>query len=563
MMGTSARNQLSITSEFTYNPYTTTLKVPNIKGAITEANHANSSDTATKVSNKLTAGTKTYDGSAAVSLTKSDLGLGNVDNTSDATKQVYEANLKWGGKNFVGDFGPIDASMIPELGANRFAFLKPEGVEVEYSRDGGTTWVDYGWTLSDKQSFFSPTGNIIQIGKDNTTGTNKTNYQLRITITSNFAGIYSVLNKFAIYVSTNGSINCWCSIDVKTKANVDAGKDVWESRANKVLVSGWSGWNIINITPTITYGDNDTQYQKWRFTFGVGSHEKENEIKYTGLSVYRILAFGGVGWNTPSNLAKWGHAYTMDRLQSCTFPASVISTLDIYERGKALIEKYAPKSIETTVNNKVDKVSGKQLSTNDYTTDEKNKLASLENYTLPVASGSTLGGIKKGDRITITSAGVLSAEKQTDNNYTTTEKNKLALLENSGSLTANEIDAATDGESTGELTPEIIVISELKEQLERATADIDRLQSQQPAEDDGSALPLLCGQPPILFGAGTPKESVVPSNWRQFDPETGEGYNWTGLPSAIGQQYINTEASSGGRYIAVRDGISALKWLNC
>ena len=100
-------------------------------------------------------------------------------------------------------------------------------------------------------------------------------------------------------------------------------------------------------------------------------------------------------------------------------------------------------------------------------------------------------------------------------------------------------------------------------QISQSRADISRLQSQQPAEDDGSALPLLCGQPPILFGAGTPKESVVPTNWRQFDPETGEGYNWTGLPSAIGQQYINTEASSLGRYIGVRDGMTALKWLNC
>lgn len=97
----------------------------------------------------------------------------------------------------------------------------------------------------------------------------------------------------------------------------------------------------------------------------------------------------------------------------------------------------------------------------------------------------------------------------------------------------------------------------------QARADISRLSSLQPAEDDGSALPLLCGQPPILFAAGTPKESVVPDNWRQFDQETGEGYNWTGLPSAIGQQYINTEASGGGRYIGVRDGMTALKWLNC
>lgn len=37
---------------------------------------------------------------------------------------------------------------------------------------------------------------------------------------------------------------------------------------------------------------------------------------------------------------------------------------------------------------KVDKVSGKQLSTNDYTTAEKNKLAGLSNYSHPTSSGN-------------------------------------------------------------------------------------------------------------------------------------------------------------------------------
>ncbi len=44
----------------------------------------------------------------------------------------------------------------------------------------------------------------------------------------------------------------------------------------------------------------------------------------------------------------------------------------------------------------VGKVSGKDLSTNDYTTAEKDKLAGLSNYTLPTASDSVKGGIKVG-----------------------------------------------------------------------------------------------------------------------------------------------------------------------
>jgi len=51
------------------------------------------------------------------------------------------------------------------------------------------------------------------------------------------------------------------------------------------------------------------------------------------------------------------------------------------------------KVINSALDNKVDKVSGKGLSTNDYTTDEKDKLEGIEeganNYSLPTASGST------------------------------------------------------------------------------------------------------------------------------------------------------------------------------
>lgn len=57
---------------------------------------------------------------------------------------------------------------------------------------------------------------------------------------------------------------------------------------------------------------------------------------------------------------------------------------------------------------KVDKVEGKGLSTNDYTTSEKEKLAGLSNYTLPTASADTLGGVKVGSGLAINN-GVLSA----------------------------------------------------------------------------------------------------------------------------------------------------------
>lgn len=67
------------------------------------------------------------------------------------------------------------------------------------------------------------------------------------------------------------------------------------------------------------------------------------------------------------------------------------------------------KYVDTAAATKVDKVDGKQLSTNDFTNESKEKLDSLENYTLPAASADALGGVKIGENLTIDANGVLSA----------------------------------------------------------------------------------------------------------------------------------------------------------
>lgn len=64
---------------------------------------------------------------------------------------------------------------------------------------------------------------------------------------------------------------------------------------------------------------------------------------------------------------------------------------------------------------KVDKVEDKGLSTNDYTTPEKNKLAAIEaeanKYVLPAATASALGGVKIGSNITLADGGTISITK--------------------------------------------------------------------------------------------------------------------------------------------------------
>lgn len=121
---------------------------------------------------------------------------------------------------------------------------------------------------------------------------------------------------------------------------------------------------------------------------------------------------------------------------------------------------YLWSKIKTLVGSKVDKVDGKGLSTNDYTTTEKNKLAGLSNYTLPTASASTKGGIKVGAGLSI-SSDVLKADVTTTvlneaksevldlaNDYTDTKVRNIYTYKGSVATASN---LPTSGQTAGDV----------------------------------------------------------------------------------------------------------------
>jgi hypothetical protein len=133
--------------------------------------------------------------------------------------------------------------------------------------------------------------------------------------------------------------------------------------------------------------------------------------------------------------------------------------------------------LQTALDGKVSTVTGKGLSTNDYTTAEKNKLANIaanaNNYSLPVATSSVLGGVKSGTDITVDSSGnvsvnddshnhvisnvdglqsaldakvsAVSGKGLSTNDYTTDEKNKLSGI----AKNANNYSLPAAGSSLG------------------------------------------------------------------------------------------------------------------
>lgn len=130
-----------------------------------------------------------------------------------------------------------------------------------------------------------------------------------------------------------------------------------------------------------------------------------DKSKLTGLNNYTLPTassntLGGV--KVGNNLTITNGVLSADA-QQATIDSALSSTSTNAVQNKV---------INSALANKVDVVSGKSLSTNDYTTTEKNKLAGLSNYTLPTASDTALGGVKVGSNLSI-SSGVLSAKDTT------------------------------------------------------------------------------------------------------------------------------------------------------
>lgn len=90
-------------------------------------------------------------------------------------------------------------------------------------------------------------------------------------------------------------------------------------------------------------------------------------------------------------------------------------------------EEFTLKDFTSELNNKVDKVEGKQLSTNDYTTAEKTKLSNLQNFTLEAATKTKIGGVKA-----ITNIADLNADTATVGQVAGVVNNLLGQLRTSG-----------------------------------------------------------------------------------------------------------------------------------
>lgn len=228
--------------------------------------------------------------------------------------QFKEAYLGWGGKDINDNISPIDAGMSSLHNANLSELCNPAGVTIEYTRDKGATWTDYGASDADKVCLMSYIGKSAVLGKTGPGGEKNTNIGLRITLNGGKMGIYAEIKKMLINFTTNGATGCTVMFEYAENDSNAGATENWVQLKTSVI-NGWSGWNSYSLGKRI---GNSSRAGRLRMTFYITGLSQSGYS--SSATVFNIILFGPNRWTVPSTLAKTGHLYSYDWQGNATFP---------------------------------------------------------------------------------------------------------------------------------------------------------------------------------------------------------------------------------------------------
>lgn len=287
----------------------------------------------------LTAGKATKLATArTISLSGGASGSVSFDGSKDVdipVTNINEGKMVWDNTYEKSKVSILDTLFRDSFG-NKLAYLNPNAIKVEYSRDGGVTWLDYGRAIDGTSESISKTrlvthqcglGNYYQ-GKRMTNTEETYTDQLRITIDAIDGDVYFSIKKILIY--TAGFVeadNKQVKIETQNYSSSSVDTGLWTTRGIYHIV-GQPGWSAIPTTGWPNFGYATSGHiRKVRFTFYQNALSNyRGHVDNIAFLAERVV----VGGNT---LTKTGHLYTMDESQNATFPAKVTATKHVTQGG--------------------------------------------------------------------------------------------------------------------------------------------------------------------------------------------------------------------------------------
>lgn len=202
-------------------------------------------------------------------------------------------------------------------------------------------------------------------------------------------------------------------VNVNADWNATEGDAQILNKPTLATVATSGSYNDLSNKPTIPTVDVTKSYVDTQLATKANASNvyTKSEVDSKVSSVYRVKGSVASYANLPTTNVQIGDVYNVTDTGANYVATATTPTWDKLSETVDLSGYATTAAMNTALGNKVDKVSGKGLSTNDYTTAEKDKLAGIatgaNNYSLPVATASVLGGVKTSTGIT-NSSGTIS-----------------------------------------------------------------------------------------------------------------------------------------------------------
>lgn len=224
--------------------------------------------------------------------------------------------------------GGIDPVHAGYMGAGRClsAFLPPSGIKLEYSTDGGATWLDYGAGDAARRRLASMRDTRVWYMLGGPDASGAYGDMLRITYEPS-DGRYGLVRSALVWVSTNGGSNLLCGVETSTLG----AKGTWVERVSPVEMNGWSGPNVVDLPP-LTFGGFEGQTSNtygWRFTFGKKADAPGKVQRVGSIDIY-----GDSVWNAVNEMMRSGHLYSWDDEGNGRFVGSADSATEAASAAK-------------------------------------------------------------------------------------------------------------------------------------------------------------------------------------------------------------------------------------
>lgn len=289
-----------------------TVKLSGISKPTAEDDAANKSYVDTEVAkNKITIDT-------ALSSTSTNPVQNKVVNTALAgkanashTHNLNDVTIKTA-FNTTGSVDYVSRSLIPYVSGTKFYGMPAAAITVEYSRDGGATWIDYGLTDAQKMNIFDHSGLAgLYLGKATNKADNSINNMLRITIDATKSdGRYLSTDSMFTWMSSNGNTTCVTLEVASYKAPT-----TFKTIVNNASINGWSGPNMSHYSLTSfggsTAGSTSPNNQFYRLIY------KQTAINsnYPSAIISDIRFFGSTVWGggkaIVNGMLKYGAPYSV------------------------------------------------------------------------------------------------------------------------------------------------------------------------------------------------------------------------------------------------------------